>query len=58
MADPTGFLRVPKIEAAKRPVEERVGDWREVYERASVVGIAVVVLLFFIALTNDIGRVS
>ncbi|MFV8052146.1 glutamate synthase subunit beta [Mycobacterium sp. 48b] len=33
MADPTGFLRVPKIEAAKRPVEERVGDWREVYER-------------------------
>ena len=33
VADPTGFLRVPKIEAAKRPVEERVGDWREVYER-------------------------
>ncbi|MGV0812693.1 glutamate synthase subunit beta [Mycolicibacterium boenickei] len=33
MADPTGFLRVPKIEAAKRPVDERVGDWREVYER-------------------------
>ena len=29
---------------------------REVYERASVVGIAVVVLLFFIGLTNDIGR--
>ena len=33
MADPTGFLKVPKIEAVKRPVEERVGDWREVYER-------------------------
>jgi glutamate synthase (NADPH) small chain len=33
VADPTGFLRVPKVEAAKRPVDERVGDWREVYER-------------------------
>ena len=33
MADPTGFLKVPKVEAAKRPVDERVGDWREVYER-------------------------
>ncbi|MBO0680580.1 glutamate synthase subunit beta [Mycolicibacterium sp. S2-37] len=33
MADPTGFLQVPKVEAAKRPVDERVGDWREVYER-------------------------
>ncbi|MDV3129239.1 glutamate synthase subunit beta [Mycobacterium sp. 21AC1] len=33
MADPTGFLRVPKVEAAKRSVDERVGDWREVYER-------------------------
>jgi glutamate synthase (NADPH/NADH) small chain len=33
VADPTGFLKVPKIEAVKRPVEERVGDWREVYER-------------------------
>jgi glutamate synthase (NADPH) small chain len=32
VADPTGFLRVPKIDAAKRPVDERVGDWREVYE--------------------------
>jgi glutamate synthase (NADPH/NADH) small chain len=32
VADPTGFLKVPKIEAAKRPVDERVGDWREVYE--------------------------
>ncbi|MDT5328303.1 MAG: glutamate synthase small chain [Mycobacterium sp.] len=33
MADPTGFLKVAKIEAAKRPVDERVGDWHEVYER-------------------------
>ena len=28
-----GFLKVPKVEAAKRPVDERVGDWREVYEQ-------------------------
>jgi glutamate synthase (NADPH/NADH) small chain len=33
VADPHGFLEVPKVEAAKRPVDERVGDWREVYER-------------------------
>lgn len=33
MADPHGFLEVPKVEAAKRPVDERVGDWREVYEK-------------------------
>ncbi len=33
MADPHGFLEVGKVEAAKRPVDERVGDWREVYER-------------------------
>ena len=31
---------------------------REVYERVSVVGIAVVLLLFFIGLTNDIGRLG
>ena len=30
VADPTGFLRVAKVEAPKRPVDERVGDWREV----------------------------
>ena len=35
MADPTGFLKVRKAEAQKRPVDERVGDWREVYERQS-----------------------
>ena len=33
MADPRGFLEVAKVEGAKRPVDERVGDWREVYER-------------------------
>ena len=32
MADPQGFLQVAKVEAHKRPVDERVGDWREVYE--------------------------
>ncbi len=31
---------------------------REVYERVSVIGIAVVLLLFFIGLTNDIGRLG
>ncbi|MDT5003061.1 MAG: glutamate synthase small chain [Mycobacterium sp.] len=33
MADPRGFLEVHRVEAAKRPVDERVGDWREVYEQ-------------------------
>jgi glutamate synthase (NADPH) small chain len=33
VADPTGFLKVSKVEAAKRPVDERVGDWHEVYEQ-------------------------
>jgi glutamate synthase (NADPH) small chain len=33
VADPQGFLQVHRVEAAKRPVDERVGDWREVYER-------------------------
>jgi len=31
VADPHGFLEVAKVEAPKRPVDERVGDWREVY---------------------------
>ncbi|MBA3348708.1 MAG: site-2 protease family protein, partial [Actinobacteria bacterium] len=31
---------------------------REVYERVSVIGIAVVLLLFFIGLSNDIGRLG
>ncbi|WP_430332756.1 glutamate synthase subunit beta [Rhodococcus sp. ACT016] len=35
MADPQGFLHIGKKEARKRPVSERVGDWREVYEPQS-----------------------
>ena len=31
MADPTGFLKYARTEAAKRPAAERVGDWQEVY---------------------------
>jgi regulator of sigma E protease len=31
---------------------------REVYERVSAIGIALVLLLFFIGLTNDVGRLS
>jgi regulator of sigma E protease len=31
---------------------------REIYERVSVIGIALVLLLFFIGLSNDIGRLS
>jgi Kef-type K+ transport system membrane component KefB len=31
---------------------------REVYERVSVVGIGLVLLLFVIGLSNDIGRLS
>ena len=31
---------------------------REVYERASAIGIAVVLLLFFIGLSNDIGNLG
>jgi glutamate synthase (NADPH/NADH) small chain len=31
MADPRGFLTTPREVAQRRPVEERVRDWREVY---------------------------
>ena len=31
---------------------------REVYERVSAVGIALVLLIFFVSLTSDIGRLS
>jgi regulator of sigma E protease len=31
---------------------------REIYERVSVVGLAVVLLLFFVGLSNDVGRLS
>ena len=30
---------------------------RAVYERVSAIGIAVVLLLFFVGLSNDIGRI-
>jgi glutamate synthase (NADPH/NADH) small chain len=32
MADPKGFLRTPRETPARRPVEIRLRDWREVYE--------------------------
>jgi glutamate synthase (NADPH) small chain len=32
MADPKGFLTTPRETAARRPVELRLLDWREVYE--------------------------
>ncbi|MGV9254736.1 glutamate synthase subunit beta [Streptomyces sp. NPDC003697] len=31
MADPKGFMTTPRREWPRRPVEERVGDWDEVY---------------------------
>jgi glutamate synthase (NADPH) small chain len=31
VADPTGFLKHPRVDAPKRPVEERLNDWCEVY---------------------------
>ena len=31
---------------------------REIYERVSVVGLGLVLLLFFVGLSNDIGRLS
>ena len=31
---------------------------REIYERVSVIGLGIVLLLFFIGLSNDIGRIS
>ncbi|MGD1054081.1 MAG: glutamate synthase, partial [Candidatus Dormibacteria bacterium] len=35
MADPRGFLTRGRHAPTRRPVEERVRDWREVYEPAS-----------------------
>ena len=35
MADPRGFLEIPKKEAKYRPVAERVTDWDDVYEHAA-----------------------
>ncbi len=31
MADPRGFMKSPRAVAARRPVDERVHDWKEVY---------------------------
>ena len=31
MADPKGFMTTPREVAGRRPVEERVHDWKEVY---------------------------
>ncbi len=31
MADPRGFMTTPRLVAARRPVAERIHDWREVY---------------------------
>ncbi|GBP99568.1 FAD-dependent oxidoreductase [Streptomyces spongiicola] len=31
MTDPRGFLSIPRRPVPPRPVEERLGDWREVY---------------------------
>jgi glutamate synthase (NADPH/NADH) small chain len=35
MADPKGFLRTPRRAPARRPVDLRLRDWREVYEEFS-----------------------
>jgi glutamate synthase (NADPH/NADH) small chain len=31
MADPQGFLHIPRVDAPKRPASERVHDWCEIY---------------------------
>ncbi len=35
MADPKGFLKVPRAEEDERSVDDRVHDWREIVEKAS-----------------------
>ncbi|MBE9374197.1 glutamate synthase subunit beta [Saccharopolyspora sp. HNM0983] len=35
MADPRGFLKHGRADASKRPVDERLGDWDEVYAAVS-----------------------
>ena len=39
MADPKGFLTTPRQDCAKRPVQDRVRDWNEVYDRRSLLPI-------------------
>jgi glutamate synthase (NADPH) small chain len=36
VADPKGFLSTPRRDCARRPIPERVRDWREVYDRRSL----------------------
>ncbi len=48
-----GHLVFILIEGARGKVLKR-----EIYERVSMVGLAVVLLLFFVGLTNDIGKLS
>src|SRR5277367_1486539 len=31
MADPRGFLRIGRAQPTRRPVDQRIGDWQEVY---------------------------
>src|SRR6516164_9081561 len=31
MADPKGFMTTPRVTPARRPVDVRISDWREVY---------------------------
>ena len=35
MGDPKGFLKLARAEPRRRPVEERIGNWREFYEPLS-----------------------
>ena len=35
MADPQGFLKYSRADAPKRPTDERLGDWYEVYQSLS-----------------------
>ena len=35
MADPRGFLTTPRVPPARRPVDVRILDWREVYDTTS-----------------------
>ena len=39
MADPTGFMKVPRETPKRRPVDIRIRDWREVYEEQEFVGL-------------------
>jgi glutamate synthase (NADPH/NADH) small chain len=39
VADPKGFLTTPRQDCARRPVQDRVRDWNEVYDRRSLLPI-------------------